>query len=307
MGKIKDLNPALVTRYFCGGFNRHEEYLNLLFNAVKITESNGKPLNFETENFIKKSLFINGAVAFDKITKDWYMVEGQGVNEKGNPLRLVMFTYNLKTKFTRLASYDKDEDGAHILYAMPNGRNGFTLDGLIREATDFMNACDSAMSQNLEACKTPYIVVCKNKDLQLSFEHALQQKANGQAVIVVNEELGDGLKAVNIGVEYLADRYREMANEARDELLNKIGIMTANTDKKERIQGAEVNATIGQATDYIYLVIDTFNKQCDSYGLDYKMALNGALEEIYLDGDAPNGEATDYDVDDAERITNTNE
>ena len=76
-----------------------------------------------------------------------------------------------------------------------------------------------------------------------------------------------------------------------------IGVLTANTDKKERVQSAEVNANLGQASDYIYLLIDTFNKQCDTYGLDFQMVYNGSMEEIYLNNDE---EIIDVDINDVE-------
>ena len=57
--------------------------------------------------------------------------------------------------------------------------------------------------------------------------------------------------------------------------------MSANIDKKERVQVGEVNATTGQCVDYIYMIIDTFNKYCNYYNLPFKMSLNGSLEELY--------------------------
>ena len=57
--------------------------------------------------------------------------------------------------------------------------------------------------------------------------------------------------------------------------------MSANINKRERVQVGEVNATVGQCEDYIYLMIDTFNKQMDTYGLPFKMRLNGSLESLY--------------------------
>ena len=282
--KVKDLNPASNKPY--GVYNRFNEYFNLLLNSVKVIDKvTGKPLNFATQNFLKKGLFENNAMGYDKVVEKWAYIYGEGLNEEGNPTSLIFVTANGKT-WRRKASYENEEGGAYLVKALPYT---MSMASLIRETTDFMTNCDVAMRQNLEACKTPYIVICKDKNLQLSFEQALQQKQDGQAVIVVSEQLGEGLKAVDISVPYLVDKFSETRDQERDTLLNKLGIMTANINKKERIQSAEVNATIGQTTDYIYLLIDTFNFQCETYGIPYEMQLNGCLEEIYLEENEENG------------------
>ena len=302
--KLKDLNPVTNKPY--GVYSRFEEYFNLLMNAVKVVSAqDGEKLSYEVETFLKRGLFENGAMGYDKITKQWYYVYGQGLNEYGNPTSLTLVTANGKT-ITRPAFYENEEDGAYKVDALPVN---MSMAQLIKECTDFMTNCDVAMRQNLEACKTPYIVVCKNEDLRLSFETALQQKVLGQACIVVSEDLGDGLKAVDVGVNYLVDKFSEARDTERDTLLTKLGILTANTDKKERVQSAEVNASLGQASDYIYLLIDTFNKQCEYYGLPFKMIFNGSMEEIYLnddededeDEDENENEINDVDVNDVEQ------
>ena len=291
--KIKDLNPVYNKPY--GVYSRFEEYFNLLMNAVKVVSaSNGETIDYEIETFVKRGLFENGAMGYDKMLDKWYYVYGEGLNEYGNPTSLVFVTANGKT-FRRPAYYTNESDGAYKIDALPVN---MSMAQLIRECTDFMTNCDVAMRQNLEACKTPYIVVCKNEDMRLSFEQALQQKVLGQACIVVSEDLGDGLKAVDIGVNYLVDKFAEARDTERDVLLTKLGILTANTDKKERVQSAEVNASLGQASDYIYLLIDTFNKQCETYGIDYKMVFNGSMEEIYLKDNDGDG---DIDVNDVEQ------
>lgn len=305
--KIKDLNPYGITPY--GVNNRYDEYLNLLLNAVKITFKDGNTLPYSIETFVKRQLFENGWVGYDKITAKtdaetmgFYIAFGEGRNKLGNFVRLIFRSVNEQVEYQRPASYENEEDGAYIITALPN-RDGVTIGNIIKETTDFMTTCDVAIRQNVEACKTPYIVVCKNKDLMLSFEQALQQKVLGQACLVVSEDLGEGLKSIKVDVEYLADRFATIRDFERDTLLNKLGIMTANINKKERVQSAEVNATIGQATDYIYLLIDTFNKQCDTYGLPFEMVLNGSLEEIYLNDD----EVDDIDVNDVEQKQNIKE
>lgn len=290
--KIKDLNPVMCKQY--GVYSRFDEYFNLLLNAVSIKkvvstledaqaenkeekEAELETLDFEVERFIKRGLFSNGAMGYDKPIKQWFYCYGQGLNELGNPTYLTMVTANGKS-FTRKAYYDKAENGAYRILATPNE---ISMAELIKECTNFMSNCDVAIRQNLEACKTPYVVVCKNDALRLSFEQAFEQKRNGQACVVVSEELGDGLKAVDITAEYYCDKFMQLRDKERDLLLTKLGILTANTDKAERVQGAEVYAGLGECTDYVYLLIDTFNKQMETYDIPYKMVFNGSLEEIY--------------------------
>ena len=298
--KIKDLNPISICRAN-GVYSRFEEYFNLLMNAVKVVSAQGEAsINYEEETFLKRGLFENGSMGYDKITKKWYYVYGIGLNDDGDPTELCFVTANGKT-FTRPAYYDNKDDGAYKVDALPIN---MSMSQMIKATTDFMINCEMAMTQNLEACKTPYIVVCKNENLRLSFETALQQKQTGQAVVVVSEELGDGLKAVDIGVTYLVDRFAEARDTERDTLLTKLGILTANIDKKERVQSAEVNATLGQASDYIYMLIDNFNKQCDSYGLPYKMIFNGSMEEIYLNDNGGDGDIDVNDIEKGQQINN---
>ena len=104
------------------------------------------------------------------------------------------------------------------------------------------------------------------------------------------------MKAINITTNYLVDKFTEARDHEENKLLNKLGILTANTAKKERVQSAEVNSTLNVSSDYIYLFIDTFNKQCETYGLPFEMVFNGSMEELYTD----NAEDDITDVNDVE-------
>lgn len=277
MAKIRDLNPfskcckiskkMLANSLYC-------EYKNLLMNAVKI---NG--LEYEEETFVKNNLIECGAVGYDKITKKWSNVYGEGLNELGNPTTLTLVFRN-GTTLQRPASYDKDPTGAYRIMATPDG---YPFGEIIAKTVEFMTTCNIAINQNVNAVKTPYVIVCDNEDLRLSLEHAIEEQQDGKAVIVVSKDIGESLKAVQTTTEYIADKLITIRDQERDQMLNKFGIMSANINKRERVQVGEVNATVGQCVDYIYLLIDTFNKQMDSYGIEgVKMAMNGSLEDIYL-------------------------
>ena len=234
-------------------------------------------LDYQIETFVKNNLIECGAVGYDALTNEWANVYGEGLNKWGNPTTLTFVFRNGKS-FTRDAYYEPSPSGAYKINALPDP---YPLGIMIKKTTNFMENCDVAINQNLNACKTPYIVVCKNKDTLLSVEHAIVEKQEGKPVLVVSEDIGDGLKSINISVEYISDKILTLRDIERDKLLNKLGIMSANINKRERVQVGEVNATVGQCEDYIYLLIDTFNKQMDTYGLPFKMKLNGSLESLY--------------------------
>ena len=253
-----------------------DEYLNLLANAVSI-----EGVDYKKARYAIKLLIDEGAVGYDSITDRFYKVSGIGKDEEGDPIRAFFYAQNNK-KFSRTLSYEPKEDGAFYIRALPYGE--ITFSEIVQRSGDFIGLCDTALIQNLKACMTPYIVAVKDKDTLLSVRHALQQKEDGQAVLIVSEGLSDTLQATKIGVEFLADRFVELREGERDRLLKKLGIVTDIT-KGERVQTSEVNANVCQASDYIYMLIDTFNKQCEQFGLPFKMKANGTFEELYTDNE----------------------
>ena len=248
--KIKDLNPQFNKSGV--NYSAFIEIQNLLANAIKISN-----VDFIEETKIKKYLF-DGCVGYDKLRNKWYRVYGTGINEDGNPTKLIFVTENGET-FTRVASYEPDTFGAYYIKATPLN---FSFNKMIEETTSLMTECDISINQNIKATRTPFVAVLKDGDLKLSLEQAIEQAQNGKPAILVSTELGDAMTGIEMRTNY-------------------IGILTANVDKKERVQVGEVNATLNQCTDYIYLLIDTFNRQMETFGLDFKMEFNGALEELY--------------------------
>lgn len=271
--RVKDL-PKVEGADYTAPLYSSAEYLNLLANAVTIEGA-----DYKKARYAIKLLINEGAVGYDSITDRFYKVSGIGKDDEGDPISAFFYTQNNK-KFTRTLSYEPKEDGAFYIRALPYGE--ITFNEIVQRSGDFIGLCDTALVQNLKACMTPYIVAVKDKDTLLSVRHALQQKQDGQAVLIVSEGLSDALQATKIGVEFLADRFVELREGERDRLLKKLGIVTDIT-KGERVQTSEVNANVCQASDYIYMMIDTFNKQCEQFGLPFKMKANGTFEELYVD------------------------
>lgn len=284
MPKIRDLNPLRNRWGFRFNNSYYEEYFNLLSNAVTV-----EGVSSSVERFIKTAMIECGSVGYDGLSDQWALVYGEGINEHGNPTYLDFVFLNGKT-FRRPAFYDPSEFGAYRILANPSG---FAMAEEIERATSFMADCDVAIAQNVDATKTPFFVQCKSPEMRLSVQQAMEQRRRGEPVIIVSEEFGEGVKTVPLTVPYVADKILEIRDAERDKLLNKLGIMSANINKRERVQVGEVNATVGQCEDYIYTWIDTFNKQCESFGLPFKMKLNGSLELLYDNSTDEGGEADD--------------
>lgn len=267
-------------------FLEYTEYINLLMNAIKIERTDGKIIPFTQERLIKLYLIENGCCCYDKLTKKWSGAFGIGKNEEGMPFSINVVFMN-GTTYSRPASYDaEDETGAYFILATPDFLN---FGDMIQETTSFISTCNDAIFQNVNAIKTPFIGICKDNNLLLSIEQAIEQQQEGRPVLVVSEELGESLKGVATNTQYVADKIETIKNQWRDRLINKLGIMSANIDKKERVQVGEVNATIGQCVDYIYLLIDTFNKQMKSYNIPFIMKFNGSMEELYINDNEETG------------------
>lgn len=272
--KIRDLNPPrpyLIENDF-------EEYAALAANAIKIDCLDPTiKFGYLEEKFIKKQLIETNFVGYDTMINMWAKCYGYGLNDYWQPDRLT-FIFPNRRGFTRQISYEPKRFGAYIIQGYPGN---ITLAAIIQKATATMQLCDSAIIQNLEASKTPHYVLVKDDSVRLSIETAIQQRQAGAPVIVVDETLGDSMKGIPNLTEFVVPQIYEYKQQVRAELLNKLGTMTANVNKRERVQVGEVNAMVGLCEDYVYSLIDNVNRQFEEYGLPFKISLNTSLEELY--------------------------
>lgn len=285
--KIRDLTPKQMydkcyPDYNRGG-TRFMEYKNLFANALAIDG-----LDFPTAAFVINQLIDVGQVGYDRMANNWAAVYGTGINKLRNPTNLFFVMPNVNA-YDRPAYYEPNEDGAYLIKAMPFP---YSIADMIMDTVKVMQDCDKSILQNLRANRTPFWFIVRDPDIRLSVEQAVEQAQDGKPAVVVNEMVGDAIKGFSTNPQWIVDKITTYRDQERDLLFNKLGIMTANINKRERVQVGEVDATVGQCVDYIYLIIDTFNKQMDSYGLPFKMRLNNALEEYY-GNDSAEGENND--------------
>lgn len=280
MAKIKDLIHDFPSSNVPKPSEHEAEYLNLLANAVNIKRMDGEAdLSAPVQTFIKERLFLENQVGYSRMLDKWFRISMAGrLNDLGNYDRAIFMTMNGNSFQTKL-KYEPDADGSYLITGLEIP--GITYFDLISRSCRFIANAECAKNQNLEASKFSKIITCRDDNLRLSIEHACQQVTAGEPVIVVSPELGDAMKGEDISSIFHVNEIMEAQEREENKLLTKLGTLSANTQKRERVQSAEVNAGIGMASDYIYLLIDHFNKQCESYGLPFEMEFNGSLEELY--------------------------
>ena len=115
-----------------------------------------------------------------------------------------------------------------------------------------INDVEQTMDINLNSQKTPYVILCDEKE-RLTFKNILNQVQKFKYAIFGSK----GLKMNNIDVlqtkaDFLLDKLQDTKNAYMNELLTFLGINNSNTDKKERLLVDEVNSN----NDFILVNID---------------------------------------------------
>lgn len=276
--KVRELNPRQrELSNVGGGQDRYIEYKNLFLNNIIIYDKRtNKPLAYPIARLIKNQLVEDGKVGYDMLTEQWARVSLEGKRNKDGYYTKIHFFLGNDENYVRSASYEAKKNGAYVIFAF---EDTYALATLIKNACAEIDVIHRAKLQNIKACKHPYIVSVKDDEIQLSIETAIEQQQDGKPVIVVDKNLGEGLTSVKTEVPFIADKYDELEDHATYKLLNKLGTMSANIYKKERVQGEEVKSTLGQCLDYLFLMIDNFNAQCESYGIPLEMKDNSSLRE----------------------------
>lgn len=277
--KLKDLNPP--RKYNIWEYqprNEFPEFYALLFNAFKVVDTAGNDIPYIVARRIKELTINNSVIGYDRGLDVWEPITpGATKNILDMPENGEFIFPNGKT-LLRTLSYDPNPTGAYAIYTLPGG---LVYADIIRQHTDLMYECDIAIAQNLRASKAPYFVICKDDNTRLSLEHSILQQQQGVPVIVVSNDIYDSFKGIPLDTPIIFDQIYEFRQKIRDNLLTKLSTLTSNKDKKERVQSAEVTAGVGECEDYIYALIDSFNQQAKSYGLDFRFEINSSLEELY--------------------------
>ena len=266
-----------------------EELTVLFCNSVII---DGLP-DHVPQHFVTRTLLRWGRVVVPKkhypaLTHDEEWVIGipvSGLNRYGDPDQ-----YQLRfANQTSIADGVPYED-VHVIKA-----NAIAYPWIYHFAHDAeeINRLELSAMVNVEASRNTKIIPVENESARVQIESYYQNARNGAPVMVLPKKIAELVgEAIDTDTPFIADKIDALCAKRWEEACKRCGIVTANGFKRERVQAAEVNAGAGESIDYIYTMIDTFNRDCERAGLAARMRFNGYAdtfdtsdvnnEEVYI-------------------------
>lgn len=234
----------------------------------------------------------------DNVPKDWVI---KSLLEKG---RIGIIKMGAEEKWLPATSSDVKSDMGEPLNYILNTANGksininidnTTLKAVIRLRpsarpliewlrSESMNLAFIRMSKkaNLVACETAQVYECGNDKTVAEMKSVFMKRSLGiPAIFSRKEGLEGAVHNIGSNVPFIADKLNEIYTQDKNSVLSRLGILTSNSNKKERVQVGEITAQVGQVVDSIYTFIDTFNYDAERFGIPQRMDLNAVVEDYY--------------------------
>lgn len=249
-------------------------FIDLICNALDIQNlSKDVP-----KDWIIKSLLRKGRVGKIEIggKELWLPATATGMpDDMGEPTKYILTTANGKSM-----TYAKDNSILKaVIRLRPSARP--LIEWLYSQAQN-LAFIQVSKKGNLLACESAQVYQCGDKATVIEMKSVFKKRALGMPAIFERKSgIEDNVKNIGSNVPFIADKLNEIYKQDKNEILSRLGILTSNSDKKERVQVGEITAQVGEVVDSIYTFIDTFNQDAKRAGIPERMTLNSVVEEYY--------------------------
>ena len=247
-------------------FDNYMSQFCMLFNQSVEIENLPKDL---PKRYLLRVLRNKGGIAYDRETGLYLPYVEKGIDVYGLPLEYTLIGFN-----GFVVSRKPDEV---VILRANDLKYPITLyfEQQIKKIVDI----DLAIEQNLDAIKTCTIAQVSDESQLLSLANEFQAKRLGATVIFKNKNAlqGSEIKVENTGATYLVKDLLEARRIILNETLSSVGINIANTDKRERVQEAEIRASQSYALDSLSVLFETFNHDAEIGGLSIRLKGNTSL------------------------------
>lgn len=246
------------------------------------------------QRFLEMCLFSDGMCVFFEDDVLGYLCLQCMIGGKLNVYRIPMQRRAYATN-----GYNKELDGTNSVIIFNNYlHTNSMLD--VEMYSKRLYDLDRAIDVNAKAQKTPVLIQC-DESQRMTMKNLYKQYEGNEPFIFGSKGLdANGLKVLQTGAPYVADKLYELKSQIWNEALTYLGISNTNVTKKERMISDEVIRNMGGtiASRYSRLesrrqAVEQINKM---FGLNievnYRADYREADDELMLNGDTGDGEKT---------------
>lgn len=246
------------------------------------------------QRFLEMCLFSDGMCVFFEDDVLGYLCLQCMIGGKLNVYRIPMQRRAYATN-----GYNKELDGTNSVIIFNNYlHTNSMLD--VEMYSKRLYDLDRAIDVNAKAQKTPVLIQC-DESQRMTMKNLYKQYEGNEPFIFGSKGLdANGLKVLQTGAPYVADKLYELKSQIWNEALTYLGISNTNITKKERMISDEVIRNMGGtiASRYSRLesrrqAVEQINKM---FGLNievnYRADYREADDELMLNGDTGDGEKT---------------
>lgn len=167
--------------------------------------------------------------------------------------------------------YNRDLDGTNSVIIFNNYLHTNSMLDVEMFSKRLYNL-DRAIDVNANAQKTPVLIQC-DESQRLTMKNLYKQYEGNEPFIFGSKGLdANGLKVLQTGAPYVADKLYELKTQLWNEALTYLGISNINTVKKERMITDEVNRNQGGVVASRYSRLESRRQACrqinEMFGLD---------------------------------------
>lgn len=273
-------------------------YLRLTELALSMFEWKNLPDTVD-ERFLELCLFADGKAIFFKDEVLGFLCIQCTINGKWNVYRIPIDRRAYATNGYQRKLTEKDSVIIFNNYLHTNSK--LDIEMFSRRLYDL----DRAIDVNAKAQKTPIVIVCDENE-RMTMQNLYKEYEGNAPFIFGDKKLStDGLKVLQTGAPYVADKLYQLKSQYWNEALTYLGISNTNITKKERMISDEVMRNMGGVIASRYSRLESrrqaVKKINEMFGLEievnYRADYREADDELMLTGATEDGVPTEMVVD----------
>lgn len=263
MGRKRDLqfceSAYMNNRTYLQYYNRLTELAISMFEWQNLPET-------VDQRFLEMCLFSDGMCVFFRDEVLGYLGLQCMIGGKLNVYRIPMERRAYATN-----GYQRELDGTNSVIIFNNYLHTNSMLDVEMFSKRLYNL-DRAIDVNANAQKTPVLIQC-DESQRLTMKNLYKQYEGNEPFIFGSKGLdANGLKVLQTGAPYVADKLYELKTQIWNEALTYLGISNINVVKKERMITDEVTRNQGGTVASRYSRLESRRQACkqinEMFGLD---------------------------------------